>query len=462
MFLPQTKEREHRFILAIRMVLPIFLLLITYFIYVIFSEYQTTSLSFFISLIFILIISIYFTFFLIYNGLNTKIIDNISGAFNREYMYDYLNKQIKKEKIYTLILINIDNISEINSRYGINNGDKILSEMVIWINKYISSKNINNFPIGHMRGSSFIIGLKGKKDKYKSILELMCLKSEDFKIDDIEIQISGSIVDTVNSTNLDELFENLFEMQSKNRESKTIINLDENIPQDYDLTIKNALENKNIVITSQKVYQNNQEIFEEVFIKLKDEEGKILHPKNYLKILDKLRIMSEYDLLAIKTVIKLSQNQKSYALQISPTTLRNNTYFYKIKELIKDKNLKLIFIISENEYYQQIDRFNNILQELRELGIKIAIDRVGLLNTSFLYFKNLKVDMIRFSSSLVKDIDDGKNLIIIDGFCKMAKSVEVFSWVKLVEDEQRYKKLEKVGLDFFQGKFLANIKEEKI
>jgi GGDEF domain-containing protein len=75
-------------------------------------------------------VSIYFIFYLIYRGFNVKITDDVSKTFTREYLFGYLKKELKTNKEYTLILVSIDNLNDINSLYSIKNGDKVLLKWI--------------------------------------------------------------------------------------------------------------------------------------------------------------------------------------------------------------------------------------------------------------------------------------------------------------------------------------------
>jgi len=65
MILPQTKEREYRFKLALRMGLPIFALILALIFHTLITNYTTLQTSFYIEAILLLLVSIYFIFFLI-------------------------------------------------------------------------------------------------------------------------------------------------------------------------------------------------------------------------------------------------------------------------------------------------------------------------------------------------------------------------------------------------------------
>jgi len=213
--LPQIKEREYRFKLALRMGLPIFALILALIFHTLITNYTTLQTSFYIEAVLLLVVSVYFIFFLIHKGFDVKITDNVTKTFTREYLYQYLQKEIKNKKEYTLILISIDNLNDINNLYGIKNGDKVLKFVAEWITQYLKKEGIENYPIGHIKGGDFVIGLEGLKNKYNTILELLCLKSNELKIDDIEVNISGAITDTSYSKDLNYLIENLFEFQNK-------------------------------------------------------------------------------------------------------------------------------------------------------------------------------------------------------------------------------------------------------
>ena len=78
MLLPQTKEREHRFKLALRMGLPIFALIVALISHTLIENHDTLQVSFYVEAILLLVFSIYFILYLIYSGYEVKITDDIT------------------------------------------------------------------------------------------------------------------------------------------------------------------------------------------------------------------------------------------------------------------------------------------------------------------------------------------------------------------------------------------------
>ncbi len=335
MLLPQTKEREYRFRLALRMGLPIFSLILILVSHRLITNYENLDTSFYVEVILLLTFSIYFIFYIIYKSFDIRITEAVTKTFTREYLYKHLKKELDANEKYTLLLISIDNLSDINSRYGIKNGDKVLKKVVLWVGKYFEDKNITNFPMGHIKGGDFVIGLKGSKHNYETILELMCLKSDEFTIDEIEVKISGAITDKTFSDELDYLIENLFESQERARNKKLLFqNNQETNPKKQELLIIKAIKEKSFVVMTQDIFEGEKCVIKECFIKLKISDEKIIHQKTYMKVLDKLGLMLDFDLMVLEhNIVNYCENSKEiFAMNISPSSLRNRSFIFKAKK----------------------------------------------------------------------------------------------------------------------------------
>jgi EAL domain-containing protein (putative c-di-GMP-specific phosphodiesterase class I)/GGDEF domain-containing protein len=453
MLLPIIKEREYRFKLALRIGLPIFALIVTFISHTLISSYDVLQPAFYFEAVLLLTFAIYFIFYLIYRGFDIKITDEVTKTFTKEYFYDYVKKELDKEKHYTLVLISIKNLNDINSRYGIKNGDKVLRKVASYVGKYLKDKDIKNFPMGHVSGGKFILGLKGKKSLYKTIFELMSLKYEEFKVDDIEVKVSISMVDTLFSNELDYMVEYLFQSRDDIKDT----NDDDINPNELDSFIISAIKNKSFLLSTQSVFENDKCVIKECFVKLKTINNKILYPKKYMKVINRLGLSVDFDLMIIEKSVNecVEIDETVFAITVSPSSLRNRYFLSKLKEIFSNHigiRKKIMFILNETEYYSQIDRYKNTIDFLREMGILIAIDKLGSNHTSFLYLRDLNIDVVRFDSYYAKNI---KNKSIVDGFNIMAHEKNVKTWIKKVESQEIKSYAQEIGVDCIQGKYLA-------
>jgi len=150
-----------------------------------------------------------------------------------------------------------------------------------------------------------------------------------------------------------------------------------------------------------------------------------------------------------------------HAINLSPSSLRNPNFISRAKEILKESgsNNSLMFILSENEYYSHIDKYNSIIKSFKSLGVKMVIDRLGSIHTSFLYLRELDIDVVRFDSFYTKDIDKQEYKSILEGFNVMAHAKGVKSWMKLVESKETQEYAQLLGVDYLQGKYLSELEK---
>ncbi len=463
MLLPQAKEREFRFKLALRMGLPIFTLVGALLLNTLINDDIQVTSEFYTNSVLIFGFSIYFILHIIYSGFDIRITEITSKTFTREYLYSYLKKELKKKKEYSLVLISVDNLNDINATYGISNGDKVLLEVAKWIALEIEKKKIQNFPLGHIKGGDFVVGLDGMKNKYSVFVDMLCLRANEFKVEDIEVKISCAITDTSYSNELDYMIENLFEINELKREQK--LNFDDGInPNELESLVINALDKNQFTLTTQDIFEGSEVAIKECFVKLKGSDDTLIHQKSYMKVISKLGLTVDYDLMIIEKIISFCDEETNfrYAINVSPTSLRNHIFLSKIKERLKDNpnsRGKILFLLRENEYYSHIDRYNSIIKSLQNLGVKIAIDRLGAIHASFLYLRDLNVDIVRYDNFYMKKIESQKYRAEIEGFNAMAHAKGLKSWIKMVETKETLELIQEMNIDYKQGKYLAKLEK---
>ncbi len=459
MLLPEIKEREAQFKLAIRMGFPIFLLS-SVLLFSLLSQYlDVIPSSFIIIVVGLFAVAVYFLFYLIYKGYDERITDPITHVFTREYGMDLFKKEIQQESEYTFVLISIMNLHDINEQYGLKNGDIVLYETAQWIGRFFEEKGVKNFPISVLKGGDYLIGLKGDKSRYKTMMDILCMKVEDYIVEDIEVNITGAIIDTSYSKSMDHIINKLIEIRNM-RACSSKVELQE-IQTDPDLLEKrviDALHHKRYSILFQRI-ESDENYFCEASIKLLDDLGKIIHYKSYMSIISRLRLNREFDLLQFEAIYQfLQQHQEGiFGVSISASSLRQQQFLQKVQTLLShsDFSKRLIFVIGEKEYFGNIKRFNEILQSYRRMGVRIAIDNLGANQTSLLYMKDLDIDIVLFDNNFSKRIAKKGYKEIIEGLVVTAKALHLKSWVRMIEDKTMYEEAKRMKIDYIQGHYIG-------
>ena len=206
----EEKEREHRFALALRMGLPIFFLS-SVTLFALLTRNYTTLSSLILLSIALLGIMVYFIFYLIYQSTHENITDTITHTFTQEYFFRLFTKALSK-KTQTLILITVENLSSINERYGVKNGDSVLQNIVIKLDQFFREKKLDKLPVCRYKGGDFLLFLPGEKDHYLPLLELFLSKYQNHVDNEIEIRIEAVMLDSRLSENVELLVSRLYEL----------------------------------------------------------------------------------------------------------------------------------------------------------------------------------------------------------------------------------------------------------
>ena len=290
----------------------------------------------------------------------------------------------------------------------------------------------------------------------------MCLKSVEFKVDDIEIKLSGAISDTGHSFELDYIVENLFTLQEERRNSKVIPLESVMTPGEMEQTVVNAIQNRKIIIMAQDVYSDENIAFKECFVKLKSDTEKPIYPKTFTKIINRLGLTIEFDLMLLEEILlqtKRSEKNTIFALNISPTSLRNEKFLSKTKELLDSTNIQVMFVLSESEYFTHTSKYNSIIQRVKQSGALIAISRLGSIHTSFLYLRELEIDMVCFDTYYSNEDKLEKNRAIVEGFALMAREKHLKSWIKNIQSSKALSLAKELKIDYIQGKELSDLEK---
>lgn len=454
----EKKERSHRFVLALRMGLPIFLMS-ALALYVLFSQANSTLSSLIVLASLLLAMAIYFLFFLINQSSYEHITEPITHTFTPEYFFRLFNVYTK-HNIGTLVMISIDNLAGINERYGVKNGDLILQQISAQINDFFYSKEVKKLSLSRYKGGDFILLLMGEKESNTALVELFLAKHEDNLINEIEVKLSCVLLDTKHIKQSKEIITRLYELQYANKEKKTFTDRDDIIPHELEKSVLEALKNERYSIALQTVCCDQTPMYE-VSIKLINETGGLIHQSRFIPFLNRIGKIREYESAVLEHVIKLVVLEKgNYVVNISSVTLRNALFFQHALELLQnypDAKNKITIMIDEKEYCSRIKRFKELIAQYRAVGYKIALDKYGVNHTTMMYLKELEIDFVRFDSLYTKHITEEKYQNILQGLNITAHLCGVATWMNMIEDEESDKIAIRLKINYRQGNFHGKI-----
>lgn len=460
MLYSESKERENRFIISLKIAFPFLVLaLLLFYIF----KISTNDIESFILFIILVPIYIYYIFYLIYRGFKSTLIDPITKTFNRKEIIEKIRKSQSKKYQSTVILLKVDNIVDINDRYGIANADDILKIFCERLDKFLKNYNFKDISIGRYGGGHFLLLLKGREKELKHLITIFEKELKNIGINDIEIKIDFSLINSNYDESIKNIVKQLFTLIDKSHDIPDIK------PNEFENIVYNAIDNEKFIFKYQPL-QNKDKSKEilEVLTKIYSKNEGMLSINQIQKVINHLGREMKFDKKAVTVLLrelkKLDFTNRLVSIKLSPVTLRNSEFRQFLTEIFYKSELKtenFILEFSEKNAYKEVHRFKEILNQYKKSGFKIALDNFGGNNCSLEYIKTLPIDIVKFDIEFTKNITSKRYKNIIKAYLELLHSLHVKAVIKFIDKQEIYKEIEEFEFDYIQGFLISKPKNLK-
>jgi diguanylate cyclase (GGDEF)-like protein/PAS domain S-box-containing protein len=206
----------------------------------------------------------------------------------------------------------------------------------------------------------------------------------------------------------------------------------------------------------------------EVLVRMRDETGVIVTPDRFMSAAERYNIIGSLDRWVISNSFAwYARNLDSecvtgldvLAINLSGNSINDSGFLPFIKAEIGKYNIPpgiICFEITETVAIANIQAAAVLIQELRRLGCRFALDDFGSGLSSFAYLRNLQVDYLKIDGSIVRDIDtDVVNAAMVSSIQQLGRTMRIKTVAEFVETEAILQRLAEIGVDFAQGYAIA-------
>jgi len=400
--------------------------------------------------------------------------DYLTGIPNRLSLYRHLQMLIDNyrdsKKEISIMMIDIDNFKTINDTFGHNIGDLVIKEAISRLQKCISHQDI----IARIGGDEFIIVLENKTMAEtelvaKRIIEIM---KDKIQILTQEISLSVSI--------------GISKFKSKHTKGDQVIKeadiamyiakeKGKNNYQFFTNELESKVNRKNLIISSLQHALDRGEfkIHYQILVELQTKKLSgveallrwyppfgIVSPDDFVPIAEETGLIvpiGEWVIREACLQIKKWENHPilnvPISVNISTRQIKEPRFVSKVKQIIKETKIDPAFLeleITESIMFD-VENFTPFIKELREIGIRIAVDDFGRRYSSLHLITNLDFDTLKFDKSLVSNkFGDGKISIlnmVIQGLNEFKRIV--IEGIETEEQANAFKALNTVGQGFY-------------
>jgi len=201
----------------------------------------------------------------------------------------------------------------------------------------------------------------------------------------------------------------------------------------------------------------------EILIRMRDHNGEILAPINFLPAAERYQLMPMVDRWVVHHALKaLGPNWKAFAdvdpvfcINLSGQSFANPGFQAFIIDEIRDAGVpprNICFEITETAAIANIDDAIMFMSSLKKFGCRFALDDFGAGLSSFGYLKVLPVDYLKIDGSFVREITkDAISQTMVDAMCQIGRTMQLIMVAEFVGDDETRQALSEIGIDYVQG-----------
>lgn len=236
----------------------------------------------------------------------------------------------------------------------------------------------------------------------------------------------------------------------------------------WDEFLQKTIEEENIVLYFQPVVclktsidNHNKYLHHEVLLRIPDKEGQLLNAGVFIPMAENLNKMPALDKLVISKLLnKINTSPSSdhkFAVNISPSSLRDLTFVNWLGETIKDNprfSSRLILELSEHNAIQQLEALQHMMNVFKPFGVEFSLDHFGRGFASFKYLRTLAIDYLKIDGSYIRNIqNDAGNQLVVNNIISIAHNLDIKVVAENVESNEEVILLRSLNIDGAQGYF---------
>lgn len=423
---------------------------------------------------------------------NLAYTDSVTRLRNQQWFHQrfkdlMLRASLKQEYIH-ILLLDIDNMAQINTRFGFGNGNyairKIAEQLLFVIG--------HDYEIFKYGGDSFVVLSKKtyiKEDLHKfdaNLVEsaLLSPRHFDIVINSVKWSLTASLGSAIFNPQ-GQSFESIINVieQAVKRAKRSapfgLCHISEDGFKEFDryLDIKSKLEQAierdelSIVLQPQVTHDGTVSSFEALVRWYSKELGPV-SPSEFIPIAEESYAICEIgDIVLRKTLSVISNFVKSglktsIAINISARQIVVPDFINSLLSRVNQYGIPphmLMLELTETALVVDIELVKETMLELARFGFRFSIDDFGTGYSSLAYLKVLPISELKIDKYFVDDIGkdfDGKAAQIVDAIIEMAKALNVTCIAEGVESEEQLKYLISKGCEKFQGYYFSRPEPE--
>src|ERR1700744_4344415 len=405
--------------------------------------------------------------------------DELTGHLNRNALREELSTAIEKAKEESrncaFLVASIDRLAMINDGFGFDAGDEVIMGVGERLARTLRGSDI----IGRIAGNKFGVILKNCREREIAVVAARLRSS--VRANGIDTR-SGTVVATCSvgavwlpqaaSTSQEAMLraEQALDrarangrdgfaayQPSPSRETQRL-----RMMQISD-EVMGALKENRLKLAYQPIVQarSRKVSHYECLLRMVKPDGSILTAGHFVPAAEQMGIVHLVDRFALEaTIARLKAHRNiTLAVNVSGTAASDPAWLQSFVDHVRGEQAvasRLIVELTETAALHHFEENARFVSQLRELGVKVAIDDFGAGYTSFRNLQLMHVDVVKIDGSYIKDLSASpENQVFVRTLTALAKNFNMRVVAEWVGSDENAPLLESFGVDYFQGFYLG-------
>ena len=407
--------------------------------------------------------------------------DALTGLVNRvefeSRLRRTLNKAHEDRSEHALLFIDLDQFKLVNDACGHSIGDQLLQQVSKLLGKAVRARDT----VARLGGDEFAVILEHCSAlQAQRVAQQICDRMDDFRFihEERRFRIGASIglvpvdnrwgntaaiiqaADTscyaakeAGRNRVHVWFDSDHAMRARHGEMQWAARLEQ------------ALDENRFALYAQRIHALDTQthgLHAEVLLRMIDIDGSVVQPGAFLPAAERFHFASRIDrwvlrhaIDALRSLANLS-TVDTLCVNLSGQSIGDRAFHRQAIDTLTEAGTqvchRLCLEITETAAVTHMADASLFIDQVRALGVRIALDDFGAGASSFGYLKNLNIDLLKIDGQFIRDlIDDPLDDAAVRCFVDVARVVGVKTVAEFVDRAEVLDRVREIGIDFAQG-----------
>ena len=407
--------------------------------------------------------------------------DALTGLINRAEFEARLRRTLSKaheeRSQHALMYIDLDQFKLVNDACGHSVGDQLLQQVAKLMGETVRARDT----LARLGGDEFAVILEHcTTEQAQRVAQQICDRMDDFRFvhDGRRFRIGTSIglvpLDTrwANTAALMQAADTSCYAAKEAGRNRVHAWFDTDLAMrarhgemQWATRLEQAIDDNGFVLYAQKIQAlraGATGLHAEVLLRLLDTDGSLIPPGAFLPAAERFHLSSRVDrwvlqhALARLAAVPDLQAVELLCINLSGQSIGDRAFHRHAVELLTLAGpavcQRVCFEITETAAITNMADATHFIEQVRALGVRMALDDFGAGASSFGYLKSLSLDLLKIDGQFIKDlIDDPLDDAAVRCFVDVARVVGVQTVAEFVDRPEILQRVREHGIDYAQG-----------